>query len=299
VKLPGSIVATGDASLSLSVESISEGVFSTRGKIAFAGLSIEGGGFALNEMRGTVPVTQLVAIRPVPGLLAGRSRESGKDAPAEKKSRAYEEALLPMKGSQRSFSIASARLEDLQFNDVAGNLELADGRLLLGSLRLGFLEGDVLADARVTFAPPGTRRLTMSAEMSGVDLSGLGALAFSGSSDISGNLHLGLDIAEKAFSASVNLTQIGRSTLQALLVAMDPQEANPGVMELRGYLKRFKVSPERVSLDIRHGLLGMEVVLKMGLTAKAAAKLISGFQGNTFRLKHLPIGGMLSKYLGF
>jgi hypothetical protein len=54
-----------------------------------------------------------------------------------------------------------------------------------------------------------------------------------------------------------------------------------------------------VSLNIRNGLLGMEVVLKMGLTAKAAAKLISGFQGNTFRLKHLPIGGMLSKYLGF
>ena len=37
----------------------------------------------------------------------------------------------------------------------------------------------------------------------------------------------------------------------------------------------------------------------MGFTARAAAKLIEGFQGSTFRLKHLPIGGLLNKYLGF
>jgi hypothetical protein len=288
VLFPGGLIAQGKAGLWLSVESISSGIYSTRGKIEFKALSLAGERFGLTGMKGTVPVSQVVAVKPVPGLLARHLEGEEKAAPMAKKSLAYDEALLPMKGSQRSFAIGTARFKDLQFSDITGNLELAEGRLMLGSLRLGFLDGDVLADAQVTFAPPGTRRLGMSAEMSGVDLSGLGALALSGSSDVSGNLHLGLDISEKAVSASVNLTQIGRSTLQALLLAMDPEESNPGIMELRGYLKRYQVSPERVSLRIRHGLLGMEVVLKMGLTAKAAAKLISFFHG-----------GMLSKYLGF
>ena len=52
-------------------------------------------------------------------------------------------------------------------------------------------------------------------------------------------------------------------------------------------------------MDIRHGLLSMAVVMNMGFTARAAAKLIQGFQGDTFKLKHLPIGGLLNKYLGF
>jgi hypothetical protein len=300
VPLPGGWVASGEGSLSISVESGSDGVLAAQGSISFDGLNVKGANFELKGIRGSIPVSQIVATRPGLGLLAERpGGEKKKEAATAARSRAYEEALLPMKGRQRSFSIDGVRYEDLQLAHLTGNLELARGRLNLGSLRLIFLEGDVLAEAAVEFAPPKTRRLSLDAQASGVDLSGLGALQLAGSSDISGNLRLGLDMGEKVFTAAANLTQIGRSTLQALLVAMDSKESNPGVQELRRFLNRYQVSPRRVSMDIRHGLLSMEVVLDMGFTARAAARLIHGFQGDTFKLKHLPVGGLLSKYLGF
>jgi hypothetical protein len=300
VHLPGGLVASGEGSLSLALESDPGGVLSTRGKISFAGLNLKGAGFELESVRGAIPVSQLIATQPTLGLLAGKpGGEEDEKATVSDRSRAYEEALLPMKGRQRSFSIDRVEYQDLRLANLTGNLELAKGSLNLGSLRLRFLEGDVLAEAKVVFAPPGTRKLSLDAQVSGVDLSGLGALQMAGSSDISGNLRLKLDLGEKVFGAAANLTQIGRSTLQALLVAMDPQESNPGVQNLRRFLNRFKVSPKRVSMDIRHGLLSMEVVMNLGFTARAAARLIQGFQGDTFRLKHLPIGGLLNKYLGF
>jgi len=299
VVLPGGLTARGEGALLLEVESGDGGVLQTRGRISFEGLNLKGASFELEGIRGTVPVSQLIATRPVLGLLAKKPQAEKKPAAASGRSRAYDEALLPMKGRQRSFYIDRVRYQDLSLAQLTGNLELTSGRLNLGSLRLKFLEGDVLAEAAVAFAPPNTRRLTLDAQVSGVDLSGLGALQLAGSSDISGNLRLELDMGEKVFTASTNLTQIGRSTLQALLVAMDPGESNPGVMNLRRFLDRFKVSPKRVSMDIRHGLLSMKAVMNMGFTARAAARLIQGFHGDTFKLQHLPIGGLLNKYLGF
>jgi len=298
VPLPGGLTARGEGSLLLDVESEAGGVLETRGRISFEGLNLKGADFELEGIRGTIPVSQLIATRPVLGLLA-KKPGAEKKAAAPGRSRAYDEALLPMKGRQRSFYIDRVRYQDLNLAQLTGNLELTSGRLNLGSLRLKFLEGDVLAEAAVAFAPPNTRRLTLDAQVSGVDLSGLGALQLAGSSDISGNLRLTLDMGEKVFNASANLTQIGRSTLQALLVAMDPGESNPGVQNLRNFLDRFKVSPKRVSMDVRHGLLSMKAVMDMGFTARAAAKVIQGFEGDTFKLKHLPIGGLLNKYLGF
>jgi hypothetical protein len=299
VYLLGGMTASGEGSLSLAVDSGDDGVLEARGRISFDGLNLKGDNFELAGVRGTIPVSQFIATRPALGLLAKKSKGGKPKAASSGRSRAYDEALLPMKGRQRSFYIDRVRYQDLQLLQLTGNLELTSGRLTLGSLRLKFLEGDVLAEAAVAFAPPKTRRLNLDAQVSGVDLSGLGALQLAGSSDISGNLRLKLDMGEKVFTASTNLTQIGRSTLQALLVAMDPKESNPGVQNLRRFLNRFKVSPKRVSMDIRHGLLSMEAVMNMGFTARAAAKLIQGFHGDTFRLKHLPIGGLLNKYLGF
>jgi hypothetical protein len=300
VSLPGGLTASGEGSLSLSVDSGSDGVLSVRGRISFDRLDLKGADFELAGIRGSIPVSQRIATRPTLGLLAGKSgREQNKAAAASARFGAYAEALLPMKGRQRSFSVDRVKYRDLQLTHLTGNLELAQGSLKLGSLRLRFLEGDVLAEAAVAFAPPRTRRLSLDAQVSGVDLSGLGALQLAGSSDIGGNLRLKLDLGEKVFTAAVNLTKIGRSTLQALLVAMDRKESNPGILELRRFLSRFKVSPQRVSMNIRHGLLKMEVVLNLGLAARAVARLTEGFEGNTYKPKPLPVGGLINKYLEF
>jgi AsmA-like protein len=302
ISLPGHITCAGEAEVDLAVESVGQGILETRGKVALTGLDLQGSNFVLQGMQGGVSTAQLIAWYPSFGLLAKSPTPNelpkGQSVKSTQ-SRAYDEALRPMKGQERTFSIKKVQYQDLVFENLTGNLELGAGRLSLGSLRFSFLAGDVLADAGFVFAPRGKNQLTLDAEMSGVDLAGLGALSLTGSSDISGNLRLSLNRSEKTVAIAVNLTQIGRSTLQALLVALDPTESNPGVMELRGFLTNYKVSPKRVSLNIRRGLLDMEVVLKLGMAARAAAGLIKGFKGDTFPLKHLPIGGLLSKYMGF
>jgi hypothetical protein len=254
----------------------------------------------LTAIRGAIPVGQTVQIAPAVQLLSGHEGAATGTATGDRPSRAYEEALLPMKGRQRSFSIGSVRAGDIEIRGLSGNLELSGGTLTLGNLRFGLLSGDFLADARYTFAPAGVRRLALDAEMTGVDLAELGALSLGGSSEISGNLRLQLDAAGRAFATSVNLTQIGRSTLQAVLVALDPKETNPGVMELRKFLGKHKVSPKRVSLRVRHGQLRLEVRFHpMSIGARAVARLIKWFRGETFRPDPIPIGWLVSKMLGW
>lgn len=298
VVLPGGLTARGSADLGVEVASDSSGVWDLRGSLAFDGLSVQASRFALVGMQGAIPVVQRVRLAPRPALLAGGARR--RRAAVAGVSRAYQEALLPMKGSRRSFAIRTLQLGELAFERVSGNLEIGGGRLNLGNLRFAFLGGDVLADADFVFAPAGTRRMNLDAELSGVDLSALGALTLAGSSDISGNLRLELDFNQKSFAASTNLTHIGRSTLQAVLAGIDPGGTNPGVEELSGFLTRHRVSPRRVSLHIRHGLLRLEVVFReMGLAARAAAGLIEGFKGAAFRLPSIQVGGLISKYIGF
>ncbi len=295
---PLGISARGEAGLSFAVESQAEGAIETRGKINFENFDLKGDDFSLAGMQGGIPTSQRLAFRPAPVLLAGLTK-SGAVLKSVSGSRVYEDALRPMKGAGRTFSIAKVSFKDLSIEKLHANLELSSGRLMLGSLSFSFLTGDVLADAALVFAPRPALRLKLDSELSAVDLSKLGAFALAGSSDIGGNLHLAIDWPARSVAASVNLTHIGRSTLQALLLAADPQETNPGAVELRRFLGKYQVSPRRVSVDVRHGRLQMEVVLKMGFAARAAARLIRGFEGTTFPIRHLQVGGLLSKYLGF
>ena len=298
VDFPGGLKALGRAELQLGLKSVSPGVLSTEGRFTFSGLSVEGPGFAFEGVHGGIPISQFIRVRPQPGqtglLARGGDRRGGEDSV---RSSAYEQALRPLKGESRTFSIQKLRFKDLVFSDLSGNLELAGGVLSLGSLRFGFLHGDVVADTVVAFAPANELRLDLDAEMSGIDLSGLGALTLAGSSDVSGNLRLGLDLNQQDLRAAFNLTQIGRSTLQAFLVALDPRESNPGLVAIRNYLDNYKVSPREVNLDIRHGLLSMRIELDMGPLAKAAAGFVQGFQGDTFAITHIPVSGFLSKYI--
>ena len=157
----------------------------------------------------------------------------------------------------------------------------------------------MVADTALVFAPRTKRRLQLNAEVSGIDISHLGAEVFRGSSDISGNVRASLNLNQRDLAASCNLTRIGKQTLQAFLVAIDPNDENPGVLELRNYLRSFEVSPREVELNLRHGKLGMDVRFDLGLRAATAASLISNFEGHTFRIPPRQIGSHIDSYLRF
>ncbi len=300
LRLPGQMRMQGGAGFEMAIKSQGAGIVRGLGKLTAKGLGIQGPGFSIQGAEGGIQVDQRLAIYPAPGLLVAKSSDaSGSAGKRGGRSSAYDQALRPLKGDSRGFGISSIRLGRLEFSDMVGNLELGGGVLSLGSLRFAFLEGDVVADTSLILAPPGTRRLELDADMSGIDFSRLSDLSMTGSSDVSGNTRLMVDWGEKAFASELNLTRIGRQTLEALLLAVDQKEANPGVLKLRRFLADYKVAPRRVEMVIRYGLASMRSEFNMGLRAKAAAGFIDGFAGDTFSLAHLPVSGFLSKYLDF
>jgi hypothetical protein len=305
VEMPGRVFVKGKTNVSVKVRSGTDhpGIFIGEGKAVFSGLDVLGDAFSIENMQGGIPVSQSVDINNGFALLAQKQVALGDDDPNQtKRSKTYDDALRPLKGSGRSFSINKAKFRDIQIDNLSGNLELYNGRLSLGSLRFVFLSGDVLADSVYEFAPADTRRITLDAVMSGVDISSLGELSLTtGASDINANLHLTSDWVQRSFSASVNLTQIGRSTLRALLVSLDPTESNSGIQDLRSTLQKQKIAPKRVSLTVRRGQLGMKVLFDLGgLMVQTMVGLIDGFKGETYTLPEpLEIGGVLQKYLGF
>ncbi len=295
VALPGGLRASGRAGLELTLRSIGPGQLEASGRLDLAGLDLEAPALAARGMRGGVALQQRLRVHPQFELLAPAA------APGNRRERspAYARALRPLGGQRQRFTVTRARLGQLQLERLSGRLALNRGVLSLGELRFGLLDGDVVADTAVVLAPADQRRLEFDAEMTGVDLSGLGALERRGASAISGNLRLGFDLNARELDAAFNLTRIGRRTLQAMLELADPARSNPGLQRFGRFLEQYQVVPAGVSLDVRRGLLSLRTRLKMGPLARAAAGFIDGFRGDTFSVSHVPVGDLLSKHLAF
>ncbi len=135
--------------------------------------------------------------------------------------------------------------------------------------------------------------------MSGVDLSGLGAFHVRGATELSGNLRLSLDWNHRDLSSSFHLTSIGRSTLLALLSALDTKGTNKGLGEFRSFVNKYDVVPKETQIDIRHGLLSMIIRLDMGALAKTVAGFVHGYRNGAFYLPPVPVGNILSRYLHY
>jgi hypothetical protein len=295
VALPGGLRASGRAGLEITLRTIGSGLLEAGGRLDLAGLDLELPGLAARGMRGGVPVQQRLRVHPHFELLA----PAAASGPRRARSSAYAQALRPLGGQRRRFTVTRALLGPLQLEDLSGRLALDRGVLSLGGLRFGLLDGDVVADTAVVLAPADQRRLELDAEMTGVDLSGLGALERRGASAISGNLRLGFDLNARELDAAFNLTRIGRRTLQAMLELADPARTNPGLQRFGRFLQQYRVVPAGVSLDVRRGLLSLRTRLEMGPLARAAAGFVDGFRGDTFSISHVPVGDLLSKYLAF
>jgi len=113
-------------------------------------------------------------------------------------------------------------------------------------------------------SPVGNQTASPGAEASRIDIADLHALSSEEGSEVSGNVRLDIDLAERKVNAEANLTQIGRSTLRSLLTVIDPAQTNSGVVELRSFLDQYKVSPSRVSLTSRRGQVALEWFWKWG-----------------------------------
>ncbi|NMB75933.1 MAG: AsmA family protein [Myxococcales bacterium] len=298
VRFAQSLAVRGKAALEATLESLS-GNAELSGKLSFDGADAEVGALSISGMRGVLPVRQRFRYFPAFEMFGKQSPGAPLvDRQPTGTSRAYDEALRPLRGEERRFFIERVKAGELAFSQVSGALAVEEGRLSLDRLAFSFLGGDVLARMQVVYAPADLRSFSLEGEMSGMDLSRLGGFG-AGASEVAGTVKLGANLRTRDIGASFHLTQIGYSTLEALLQALDPAQANPGISRLRKFLDRFKVAPRIALLDLSMGRLNMEVRFDMGIAARAASGLIEGFTGDTYRLPPLPVGGLLEKYLRF
>ncbi len=296
VRFAQSLAVRGKAALEATLESLS-GNAELSGKLSFDGADAETGALSISGMRGVLPVRQRFRYFPAFEMFGKQSPGTPlADRQTTGASRAYDEALRPLRGEERRFFIERVKAGELSFSQVSGALAVEEGRLSLDRLAFSFLGGDVLARMQVVYAPAELRSFTLEGEMSGMDLSRLGGFG-GGASEVAGTVRLGANLRTRDVGATFHLTQIGYSTLEALLQALDPAQANPGISRLRKFLDRFKVAPRTALLDLSMGRLNMEVRFDMGIAARAASGLIEGFTGDTYRLPPLPVGGLLEKYL--
>jgi len=114
-------------------------------------------------------------------------------------------------------------------------------------------------------------------------------------SQISGQVFLNMPISRESvhvmnnLSAGIRLTHIGSRTLERLLYAMDPYEANEGIVKQRAILR--KGSPEWVDFRIRNGNLSLSgAVTAMG--SRIALPRVE-----RINLTNLPIHDRLEKAL--
>jgi len=91
-------------------------------------------------------------------------------------------------------------------------------------------------------------------------------------------------------SAGIRLTHIGSRTLERFLYAMDPYEANEGIVRQRALLR--KGSPEWIDLEIRHGNLSLTGAVK-AVGARLPLPPVE-----RLNLTNLPIHSRLQNVLG-
>ncbi|MCF8143164.1 MAG: AsmA family protein [Deltaproteobacteria bacterium] len=192
-------------------------------------------------------------------------------------------------------------------------LELRHGQMqfrLAGSLpaldrfQLDAMGGSILGDLRIT-RQDDLSRLEMNGAFSGLDARTLLPEPAPGErtsphtdpdTQVSGQVSLRMPVSHDSvqvmnnLSAGIRLTHIGSRTLERLLYAMDPYEANEGIVRQRALLR--KGTPEWVDVQIRHGNLSLAgSVAAMGTSIPLPAV-------ERLNLTNLPIHARLQKILG-
>ncbi|RLB56893.1 MAG: hypothetical protein DRI34_08460 [Deltaproteobacteria bacterium] len=293
VRWGGGLVLGGRAAAELGVRSAGQGKVSLSGDFEFAGLDVGAPGFSARRLAGHVQVRQDVQLHGGGVTLLGKKQRR---LAAVRPRSAYEQALGPLRAPASGVRAQEVRLGGLRLERPRADIELDHGLLRVGGLRLGLLGGDVTAELGLVLAPSDRRALGMWLEASDVDLGRLTAIAGT-ESRVGGNMRLAARADRHELDASVHLTSIGRGALQALLRGLDPGGGNPSLARLHEMIERYQVAPRSVSLQLRRGLLDLAIDLDMGPAARTVARLIRGFEGQTFRLSALPVGPWLNSVL--
>jgi len=187
---------------------------------------------------------------------------------------------------------------EMQFR-LAGSLPSLDrfqldamGGSILGDLRI--TRQDDLSRLEMNGAFSGLNAETLLPEQATADRASLGAP--DRDTQVSGQVSLRMPVSRDSvrvmnnLSAGIRLTHIGSGTLERLLYAMDPYEANEGIVRQRALLR--KGTPEWVDVQIRHGNLSLSgSVAAMGARIPLPAV-------ERLNLTNLPIHARLQKILG-
>jgi translocation and assembly module TamB len=192
---------------------------------------------------------------------------------------------LELRHGEMQFRLAESlpSLDRFQFNTMGGSI--------LGDLRITRKNNRCLMEMKGAFS--GLDAATLLPEQASAERAALRGP--DPDTQVSGQVSLQMPISQDPvqvmnnLGAAVHLTHIGSRTLERLLYAMDPYEANEGIVKQRALLR--KGTPEWVDVQIRHGSLSLS-----GSVAAAGAR-ISLPPVERLNLTNLPIHNRLQKIL--
>ncbi len=172
------------------------------------------------------------------------------------------------KAKERLAALAARLKKGETFRVPRASLSVLDGQVLA---RLGGWLGE------------DTYRLNAEGEFDGVDIRRLLPPAlreFSGDASMAGNMWVEVDLpgwglvssdggrqAIKELSGRLNITHIGPEALDRALLALDPKEENPSIVQIRARLAL--AGPRRVLAELERGFVHIEVEFQ-GLLGKLA-----------------------------
>ncbi|MBT6435036.1 MAG: hypothetical protein HOK28_18205 [Deltaproteobacteria bacterium] len=172
----------------------------------------------------------------------------------------YYEDLRPYR-PQAGLEIGRLKFGDYELNSVTIDARIQNGTLSADHFSTELLGGDVLGNLRIGLNAAREFKGAFSVQASNIDASHFSKLNLEAGpdSELSADMRLGIFVSpsQRDINLDVNVTQIGKKTLDRFLQLLDPEGKNPQIQKTRSNLKIIEI--QEVTAWIRHENLNMDL----------------------------------------
>ncbi len=178
----------------------------------------------------------------------------------------YYELLRPYR-LKPGLTINKVRAAGLTINELALDLVLTDGILAIDHLRLNTIGGDIKGTMAAQLTAGKAVLLNLGLNFTGIDASTLLSIPSGPDSEINGNIKVNLEKSElsRNINASINITKIGRSTLDRFLQTLDPEEKDDSITGTRKKLKLVWIKGLNIWVKYENLKLHLDYQTKIGI----------------------------------
>ncbi len=178
----------------------------------------------------------------------------------------YYELLRPYR-LKPGLTIEKVHAAGLDIHELALDLVLTDGILAIDHLRLNTIGGDIKGTMAAQLTAGKAVLLDLGLNFTGIDASTMLSIPSGPDSEINGNISVNLEKSEltRNINANINITKIGRSTLDRFLQTLDPEEKDDSITGTRKKLKLVWIKGLNIWVKYENLKLYLDYQTKIGI----------------------------------